>query len=70
MKIGTTVKQDNKRRDMWNGLLDWDCVLVFSLVGWGGTEVPAALGGCVQYRGHLRGGTINRVIPYTVQRLG
>jgi hypothetical protein len=70
MKIGTTVKQDNKRRDMWNGLLDWDCVLVFSLVGWGGTEVPAALGGCVQYRGHLRGGMINRVIPYTVQRLG
>jgi hypothetical protein len=47
-----------------------DCVLVFSLVDWGGTEVPAALGGCVQYRGHLRGGTINRVIPYTVQRLG
>ena len=23
---------------------------------------------CVQYRGHLRGGTINRVIPDTVQK--
>ena len=26
------------------------------LISWGGTEVPAALDGCVQYRGHLREG--------------
>ena len=28
----------------------------------GGTEVPATLGGCVQDRGHMRSGSINRVI--------
>ena len=43
---------------------------VLQLIGWGGTEVPAALRGCVQYGGHLREGMINHVILHTVQRLG
>ena len=35
----------------------------------GGAEAPATLGGCVQYRGHLREGPINEIILDTVQKL-
>jgi hypothetical protein len=43
-----------------SGMVVWVPVMVEDVslycVNWGGTEVPAALDGCVQYRGHLREG--------------
>jgi hypothetical protein len=42
----------------------WDSFSLVKTVA----KLPATLGGCVQYRGHLRKGTINRVVLDTVQK--
>jgi len=45
---------------VWYGVVYYDVYRnvrrTLELIGLGGTEVPAALDGCVQYRGHLREG--------------
>jgi len=66
-RIGDRVCLENQ---FWSSLLRSESFGWLDLVGWGGTEVPAALCGCVQYRGHLREGMINHVVLHTVQRLG
>ena len=41
-------------------------VLLLVVNFWVGAEAPATLGRCVQYRGHLREGPINRfVLPWS-----